>query len=141
MNDNIPPQSDTDRVRAGMALLDRLLVGRPGWRDDLDVDRLDMGDPWDCVLGQLYGTYADGLRMLVRLGANVSDEITSVPWWKSAAHMRALDDIHDVELLDLATRFAYDHGFNILEGGDVWGGYRRLYRAWHYELTGWEAPE
>jgi len=45
------------RVRRGAALLDEQ---RPGWRDGIDPDRLDISDPQLCVLGQLDGSYSDG---------------------------------------------------------------------------------
>jgi hypothetical protein len=47
-------------VRQGMRLLGRKKVAR------LDPDMLDMSHAEDCVLGQLYGTYADGLWELSR---------------------------------------------------------------------------
>jgi len=37
------------RVQLGAAWLD---ATHPGWRDRVDVDRLDMGDSCGCVLGQ-----------------------------------------------------------------------------------------
>lgn len=46
------------RVNRGASLLDRR---RPGWRAKINVARLSLGDPWECVLGQLYGFYTDGL--------------------------------------------------------------------------------
>jgi hypothetical protein len=45
-----------------VALLDS--HGPAGWRARVDPDRLDMNDPQRCVLGQLYESYADGLRTL-----------------------------------------------------------------------------
>jgi hypothetical protein len=43
----------------------RRLDGRnPGWEARIDVADLDLSDPCRCVVGQLYGTYAAGLRRL-----------------------------------------------------------------------------
>lgn len=38
-------------VAQGVAVLDSF---RPGWRDSVNADRLDMGDATLCVLGQVY---------------------------------------------------------------------------------------
>lgn len=46
-----------DRVRRGVARLDTY---RPGWRSEIDTDRLDLGSMYDCVLGQLYGSFSKG---------------------------------------------------------------------------------
>jgi hypothetical protein len=55
-----------DRVATGAALLD---AARPGWRDEVDPEELDITDTVRCVLGQLYGDdntfgYAVGLSTL-----------------------------------------------------------------------------
>lgn len=49
------------RVARGAALLD---LRWPGWRSEIDLDRFHIGHSQDCVLGQLYGDYAGGLRIL-----------------------------------------------------------------------------
>lgn len=49
-----------------MALLDSRLGA--GWRDAIDVDRLDIRSGGSCVLGQLYGGYGWGADKL-KLGA------------------------------------------------------------------------
>lgn len=51
-----------ERVRRGAAYLDE--HGPDQWRDHIDLDRLDIGDGCDCVLGQLYGSFADGVGEL-----------------------------------------------------------------------------
>lgn len=48
-------------VRAGIAFLDKK---DPEWREDLDVDYLDMWDCENCILGQRHGDYLDGLAEL-----------------------------------------------------------------------------
>jgi len=42
-------------------MLDRL---RPGWENAIVVESLDMDNICDCVLGQLYGSYCEGLGAL-----------------------------------------------------------------------------
>jgi hypothetical protein len=46
-----------DRVSAGAKWLDS---NRPGWWQRIDLETLDLGDSCRCVLGQLYGDFADG---------------------------------------------------------------------------------
>lgn len=50
-----------EQVRAGIALLDQKV---PDWRDQVDVAELDMVEYRQCVLGQVYGSYHDGLDEL-----------------------------------------------------------------------------
>lgn len=50
-----------DSVQLGAAFLDGHV---PGWEDRIDPERLDLGDGCDCILGQLYGRYEDGLAEL-----------------------------------------------------------------------------
>lgn len=45
------------RVDNGIEALDR--VGPAGWRERLDLDRLDVGSPDDCVIAQLAVSTAD----------------------------------------------------------------------------------
>ena len=45
------------RIRVGAELLD---TQRPGWEHELALDRLDLSDCQECVLGQLYGSYSSG---------------------------------------------------------------------------------
>lgn len=49
------------RVDLGVELLDGFL---PTWRDNIDTERLNLGSDRYCVLGQLFGSYADGVRRL-----------------------------------------------------------------------------
>lgn len=50
-----------ERVDAGAALLDR---EEPGWEDKIDLDTLKLHDPCRCVLGQVFGLYSTGARVL-----------------------------------------------------------------------------
>jgi hypothetical protein len=45
-----------ERVTLGAALLDR---ERPGWRDEINLDVLNLADTGDCVLGQLFDEPVD----------------------------------------------------------------------------------
>ncbi len=60
--------SAAERVAAGAALLDRV---KPGWRDLIDTDILDVRSINTCPLSQLFGGYASGLEAL---GMAKSDE-------------------------------------------------------------------
>lgn len=44
-----------------MAVLDEHVID---WRDKVDADGLDMGDPCRCVLGQIYGDFYEGVALL-----------------------------------------------------------------------------
>lgn len=48
-------------VQRGAELLDERL---PGWRDEIDQDFLDLGNTCNCVLGQLFGSYDRGVKVL-----------------------------------------------------------------------------
>ena len=51
----------TSEVRAGALFLDKK---QPGWENEINVDRLDMGSLENCVLGQLYGDARKGLKQV-----------------------------------------------------------------------------
>jgi hypothetical protein len=48
-------------VQAGVTLLDERV---PGWRGRIDVDDLDLSSKRECVLGQLYGHFQEGVQQL-----------------------------------------------------------------------------
>lgn len=50
-----------EQVRRGMALLDERVTG---WDRQLNLTTLDINSYFSCVLGQLYGSYMRGMRML-----------------------------------------------------------------------------
>ncbi len=52
-----------EHVTVGAALLDQR---HPGWERQIDVDLLDMASAEDDMLGQLYGSYDEGLDALIR---------------------------------------------------------------------------
>lgn len=49
------------KVNAGIQLLD---TEKPGWREKIDLDNLDLGSCDICVLGQVFGNYYDGVEKL-----------------------------------------------------------------------------
>lgn len=49
------------RVNRGVAFLNECV---PGWKDKISVDRLNLHDPYNCVLGQLFGEYGKGVDKL-----------------------------------------------------------------------------
>jgi hypothetical protein len=50
-----------ERVAKGIALLDSRI---PEWRENVDVDRLEIYSTFDCVLAQVFGGYGEGLALL-----------------------------------------------------------------------------
>lgn len=52
------------RVKRGAALLDRL---EPRWRQWVDAENLRMQGGCDCVLGQVFGSYSEGVAKLLGL--------------------------------------------------------------------------
>ena len=74
------------RVQKGAALLDER---SPGWLDRVNVRNLDLGSCFDCVLGQLGGTYKDETR---RLGMNHEDSI------EYGFNVPSLDDLREERL-------------------------------------------
>jgi hypothetical protein len=73
-----------DQVRDGAALLDERIIG---WRDLVDVPRLDVGSACRCILGQVFGDFYDGVhelgisyRSAIRLGfeTNSNDEYAAL---------------------------------------------------------------
>lgn len=50
-----------EAITLGADYLDLMM---PGWRIEIDRDRLDLSSPRDCILGQLFGAYEDALGAL-----------------------------------------------------------------------------
>lgn len=81
-----------DRVATGAALLDEQM---PDWVERIDLGRLDVESPCRCVLGQLFGDYADGWAVLsdfTSLSQAISHgfEADSVEYDELTAEWRAL---------------------------------------------------
>ena len=49
---------ETARAKIGATILD---VFRPGWAKEIDREVLDLADCEVCVLGQLFGSYEEGV--------------------------------------------------------------------------------
>lgn len=70
------PEEIDQRVLDGAAFLDE---HHPGWAAKIDVKKLCLQDCSQCVLGQVYGDYDDGLTELnirtspINMGFNTSD--------------------------------------------------------------------
>lgn len=50
-----------DEIKAGMELLD---IETPGWRQKIDLTKLDLGNCELCILGQLFERYTLGVFAL-----------------------------------------------------------------------------
>lgn len=50
-----------DSIRKGVAVLDKVL---PDWRERINLDRLNVANYNLCVLGQVFGSYTEGLDVL-----------------------------------------------------------------------------
>ena len=48
-------------VQRGELFLDEHV---PGWRERVDIRTLDLANGFQCVLGQVFGEYDDGLQLL-----------------------------------------------------------------------------
>ncbi len=62
-----------ERAARGAAVLER---AKPGSVALLDVDTLDIALGSNCALGQIYGNYGDGLKVVFR-NQSIEDGITS----------------------------------------------------------------
>jgi hypothetical protein len=90
-------------IRAGMALLDSR---NPGWKFKLNLETLDFKSSTDCILGQVYGAYTNGVG---KLGLD----------WN--------DDADNVKIQAL--------GFNVPAGCDWWGDCDIMTKLWKGMLT------
>jgi hypothetical protein len=65
------PMFETEIAR-GMALLN---ARKPGWKKLVDTRYLDLGDSHNCVLGQVFGHYEEGIaRILPGKNAYIREE-------------------------------------------------------------------
>lgn len=53
------------RVKNGATLLDSHI---PGWRNKINLDILDIGSCFNCIVGQIFGGYCEGLEILFDIG-------------------------------------------------------------------------
>lgn len=93
--DRIPsPEEDAlTRVERGAALLDQ---HKPNWELQLDPGRLSILDYFNCVLGQLFGTFSAGLDFLWPGGGWAAE------CWSHGFHVKAVWDSSELAALELA---------------------------------------
>lgn len=60
----------TTQVENGMALLDE---AQPGWRELINLTTLDINTTHNCILGQVFGSYREGCRVLGIQAFSVKD--------------------------------------------------------------------
>ena len=70
-----------EKIDAGVAWLDKR---KPGWRTEIDLKTLDVSDCDYCVLGQVFGHYADGLAFASRKKDSSTASSKQIEW--SHAH-------------------------------------------------------
>ena len=85
-----------EQVSKGIEVLNR---NRPNWRDKIDIEALDTNDWRDCVLGQVFGSYSDGMDALLPEFSLTSEHCLSVAY----------------TVFDMRTSFANDNGFDARE--------------------------
>lgn len=97
----------TDQVKKGAALLDKEV---PDWRGRIDTFKLDIESWTQCVLGQVFGAYDEGLDQLTRTRVLAGIDTSA---WQGRCD------------------FAVEHGFNTREDQ----GSGALTDAWLDELA------
>lgn len=63
------PRSPEARVKAGAELLDAKV---PDWFTKISLAKLQMSNPCQCIVGQLYSSYIEGLKSLALWGSDSS---------------------------------------------------------------------
>lgn len=76
-------------VHNGAELLNRYF-GDESWKTRVDVEKLDLSDGFKCVLGQLFGQYADAVPLM-------QEEL----------------DLPEYDMQDPSEFWAFEYGFNI----------------------------
>lgn len=109
-----------ERITAGVALLDAHFRANPrpdgfDWRSIVDPDTLDLMDSCRCVLGQVFGIYAEGLTVL---GLIDPEDWDNPEAWPEGA--------------EEAPPESSDYGFATPDHGD----YFRLTTEWRDVLSG-----
>lgn len=80
-----------DKVLRGIELLDREV---PDWREKIDWDRLNMADCFRCILGQLFGEYAEGVDYLKITGAVHGFDVR--PYQTREEHVKSFEILTDL---------------------------------------------
>lgn len=63
----------------------------PGWFNKINLDKLNMHEPKNCILGQVYGDYFDGKMKLLKNDAqyiNITCSNTHLKQWKTYVQKR-----------------------------------------------------
>jgi hypothetical protein len=115
--------SDMDKVIAAAGVLDRF--GPSDWRSKIDLTRLKMYSSRDCILGQIYGEYNDGLEQLTdRSGFDADTFCGFDEEWKRylsspvAPFKQYVNNNDKTHIVSLVNEFTLD--------GETWVNYRRL---------------
>jgi hypothetical protein len=88
-------------VRCGKQYLDENF---PDWRDQVNASRLDMSSGTQCILGQVFGEYDDGIRLIYqhemeKLGEEIDPIMGNSDWARNhgfidnGATYQALDEV------------------------------------------------
>lgn len=85
-------------IEKGVKKLDKKI---PGWDERIDIDLLDLGSDYDCVLGQLYGSYYSGRRELEDMGVKVGEKrMVKMGFFRESRHeYKSLDEAWREEIL------------------------------------------
>lgn len=60
--------SAKQRVQKGARMLDKY---RPGWAIEINISDFNITSPTECIIGQLFGDFSNGVHALRALGASV----------------------------------------------------------------------
>ncbi len=87
------------RAAKGARLLDRIFRSKQKWAHKINCKRLKMSNCGDCILGQLFGSYADGLE---RIGFYARGKVSQKVCTFGFAFFNPTSSQHD-------RAFAYDY--------------------------------
>lgn len=102
----------TERVSIAGGVLDTL---KPEWRSLVDLDKLDMGSACDCVLGQVFGDFHEGMRKF---------------------RTQAREDGIEFNSYNSAEWFGFSSGYFSVDGEDQYAGSALLRHVWSEMVNG-----
>ena len=114
------------RVGAGAAFLDRC---QPDWIRQIDLQKLDMSDPQDCMFGQIFGSFEEGI-FRIELGSHARQE--ALPE-ESLGFEAIADQSHTAQMIAEYAALTDEWRRVILER-------RRVSWNWFHDLIGLFAP-
>lgn len=85
-----------ERVQRGAAVLDGF---RPGWASTVNVDELEIASMDDCVLGQVFGDFGDGLHYVMACVGSVSPHEVAFDYGFDARGESYLEDATELNEL------------------------------------------